>query len=127
MALDRIFAALAEPTRRRMIERLARGPASATELGEHLPITLAAVVQHLQVLEESGLIRTEKLGRVRRCRLEPKALDLVDRWFQERRAHFEEGRSVHKNLDRIEELFERALSPPKRPRERGEPKRPKRS
>ena len=72
--LDRVFQALADPSRRIMVERLSRGPASVSELAQPLDMTLAGVVQHLQVLEASGLIRTEKIGRVRTCRIEPAAL-----------------------------------------------------
>ena len=67
--LDRVFHALSDCSRRRMIERLSSGPASVSELGRPLPMTLAAVVQHVQVLEAAGLVRTQKVGRVRRCEL----------------------------------------------------------
>ena len=73
--LDRVFQALADPSRRAMVERLSRGPASVSELARPLDMTLAGVVQHLQVLEASGLVRSEKVGRVRTCRIEPAALD----------------------------------------------------
>ena len=70
--LNSIFQALADPTRRAVLGRLSRGPASITELAKPFDMTLAAIVQHLQVLEKSGLIRTEKVGRVRTCRIEKK-------------------------------------------------------
>jgi DNA-binding transcriptional ArsR family regulator len=72
--LDLTFQALADPTRRVMVERLARGPASVSELAQPLDMTLSAVVQHLAVLEASGLVRSQKVGRVRTCRIEPVAL-----------------------------------------------------
>jgi DNA-binding transcriptional ArsR family regulator len=83
-ALDRVFRALADPTRRTIIERLSDGDASVSDLAEPLPISLAAVVQHVQALEQSGLIHTDKAGRVRTCRLEPQALRLLDQWNAQR-------------------------------------------
>ncbi|HEY4105682.1 MAG TPA: metalloregulator ArsR/SmtB family transcription factor [Polyangiaceae bacterium] len=88
-ALDALFQALADPARRGMIARLCRGPASVSELGKPFEMTLSAVAQHLQVLEASGLVRSQKLGRVRTCRLEAKALERVDRWLSARRASWE--------------------------------------
>jgi DNA-binding transcriptional ArsR family regulator len=85
-ALDGVFRALADPTRRAIIERLSDGDASVSDLAEPLPISLAAVVQHVQALEQSGLIHTEKAGRVRTCRLEPQALRLLDQWITRRRS-----------------------------------------
>ncbi|HEX5225740.1 MAG TPA: metalloregulator ArsR/SmtB family transcription factor [Solirubrobacteraceae bacterium] len=90
-----IFHALADPTRRAMVDRLVAGPASVSELARPLPMSLPAVVQHLQVLERSGLVRTEKVGRVRTCRVEPAALDGAERWIAERRHAWEE------RLDRL--------------------------
>jgi DNA-binding transcriptional ArsR family regulator len=87
--LDLVFRALSDPTRRFMLERLSRGPASVSELAEPLTISLPAVVQHLQVLEASGLVRSEKSGRVRTCRLEPEALTLAEAWIAERRTTWE--------------------------------------
>jgi DNA-binding transcriptional ArsR family regulator len=88
-SLDRVFYALSDPTRRGMLERLARGPTSVSKLAAPFDMTLAAVVQHVQVLEESGMVRTEKIGRVRTCRLEPKALTAAEKWFHDRRALWE--------------------------------------
>jgi DNA-binding transcriptional ArsR family regulator len=88
-AVDRLFQALADPTRRVMVDRLSRGPASVSTLAEPLGMSLPAVMQHLQVLEASGLVRSEKVGRVRTCRLEPKALRTVEQWITERRASWE--------------------------------------
>ena len=87
--LDRVFHALADPSRRLMVERLSRGPASVSELARPLTMTLAAVVQHLQVLEASGLVRTEKVGRVRTCRIEPAALRTAEQWISERRSGYD--------------------------------------
>ena len=97
--LDRVFHALSDPTRRKMVDRLTRAPASVSDLAEPLAMTLAAVVQHVQVLEASGLVRTEKLGRVRMCRVEPKVLASAESWFHQRRAMWEQ------NLDRLEEVL----------------------
>jgi DNA-binding transcriptional ArsR family regulator len=94
-ALDLMFQALADPSRRVMVERLSRGSASVSELAKPLAMSLPAVVQHLQVLEASGLIRSEKVGRVRTCRIEPKALQMAERWINERRATWE------RRLDRL--------------------------
>lgn len=99
-ALDRVFHALADPTRRVLIERLSRGPASVSELAAPLEITLAAVVQHLHVLEDSGVVKTEKVGRVRTCRLEPKGLRAAESWIAERRASWE------RKLDRLGDFLE---------------------
>ncbi len=87
--LDLAFQALSDPTRRIMVERLARGPASVSELARPLAMTLSAVVQHLGVLEASGLVRSQKVGRVRTCRIEPKALTAAERWIAERRANWD--------------------------------------
>jgi DNA-binding transcriptional ArsR family regulator len=93
--LDRVFHALSDPGRRLMLERLGQGPASVSELGRPLSMSLAAVVQHVQVLEVSGLVRTSKLGRVRTCSLNPVIMRTAERWIAERRA-LTEGR-----LDRL--------------------------
>lgn len=89
VALDRIFQALADPSRRSMVERLSKGPASVSELARPLDMSLPAVVQHLQVLEASGLVRSEKVGRVRTCRIEPAALRSAEKWITARRASWE--------------------------------------
>jgi DNA-binding transcriptional ArsR family regulator len=98
-ALDRVFQALADPSRRSMVERLGRGPASVSELAAPLRMSLPAVVQHLQVLEASGLVRSEKVGRVRTCRLEPAPLRTVEHWLTARRASWE------RRLDRLGEYL----------------------
>ena len=84
--LDLAFQALADPTRRVMVERLSRGPATVSELAAPFDMSLPAVVQHLAVLEASGLVPSEKVGRVRTCRLEPAALRSAEHWISERRA-----------------------------------------
>jgi DNA-binding transcriptional ArsR family regulator len=97
--LDLVFHALADPARRAIVERLGRGPASVSELAEPLPMSLPAVVQHLQVLETSGLIRSEKVGRVRTCRIERRALSTAERWISARRSSWE------RRLDRLGEYL----------------------
>jgi DNA-binding transcriptional ArsR family regulator len=97
--LDRVFHALADPARRAIVERLSRGPASVSDLAEPLPMSLSAVGQHLKVLETSGLVRTEKLGRVRTCRIDPGALSLAEQWINARRSEWEH------RLDRLGEFL----------------------
>jgi len=98
-ALDLVFQALADPTRRHMVERLTRGPASVSELAKPFPMSLPAVVQHLQVLEASGLVRSEKSGRVRTCRIEPTVLCTAEHWITERRTNWE------RRLDRLGDIL----------------------
>jgi len=88
-SLDLVFHALSDPARRLMVDRLTRGPASVSELAQPLDMTLSAVVQHLAVLESSGLVRSEKVGRVRTCRMEPVRLRTAESWITERRATWE--------------------------------------
>jgi DNA-binding transcriptional ArsR family regulator len=87
--LDVVFHALADPSRRSIMERLSHGSATVTDLAEPLPMSMPAVLQHLQVLEESGLVRSRKVGRVRTCSIEVSALQPVERWIEERRARWE--------------------------------------
>ncbi|MRG54531.1 transcriptional regulator, ArsR family [Phyllobacterium sp. YR620] len=87
--LDLMFQALADPSRRSMIERLSKGPASVSELAKPLTMSLPAVVQHLQVLEASGLVRSEKVGRVRTCRVDWVALQTAEDWMMDRRRTWE--------------------------------------
>ncbi len=94
-ALDRAFQALSDPTRRAIVERLTREPASVTELARPLKMSLPAVMQHLAVLEASGLVSSKKTGRVRTCRVDPKALSLAERWISARRTEWE------RRLDRL--------------------------
>jgi DNA-binding transcriptional ArsR family regulator len=107
-ALDRVFQALADPTRRVMVERLSRGPASVTELAEPFQMSLPSIMQHLQVLEASGLIRSEKVGRVRTCRIGGVALESAERWISERRATWEH------RLDRLGDYLDETEPEPKR-------------
>ena len=93
--LDRVFQALADPGRRQMIERLSRGTASVSELARPLAMSLAAVVQHVQVLEACGLIRSQKVGRTRTCTVEPATLQSAEHWITERRSAWE------RRLDRL--------------------------
>jgi DNA-binding transcriptional ArsR family regulator len=94
-ALDLAFQALADPARRSMLAQLTHGPASVSELARPLSMTLPAVMQHLAVLEQSGLVRSEKVGRIRTCRMEPQALSLAEEWINERRAEWS------RHLDRL--------------------------
>jgi DNA-binding transcriptional ArsR family regulator len=84
-----VFSALGDPTRRVIVEKLSERPVSVSELAKPLRISLAAVVQHLQVLEKSGLVRTEKVGRVRTCRVEPAGLSIAEQWINDRRSTWE--------------------------------------
>ena len=88
--IDRLFLALGDPTRRAMLDRLTQSPHSVSALAEPLGITLTAVAQHLQLLEECGLVHTEKLGRVRTCRIEPSGFDALERWIADHRTIWEQ-------------------------------------
>lgn len=100
-SLDRAFQALADPTRRAIVERLSRGPASVGELKRPLVMSLPAVMQHLAVLETSGLVLSEKAGRVRTCRINPAALAEAEQWIAGRRIEWE------RRLDRLGEYLEK--------------------
>jgi len=104
VALDRMFRALADPSRRDIVTRLAQRPASISELARRYPMSMSAVLQHLKLLEESGLVRSEKVGRVRTCRLDPRALDAVDRWVTDHRTR------LQRRMDRLEAYLERRRS-----------------
>lgn len=99
MPLDQAFQALADPTRRAVVERLCAGPASVSALAEPFAMTLAAVVQHVQVLEAAGLVRSEKVGRVRTVQLEPSGLRGAEEWLAARRLGWE------RRLDRLADLL----------------------
>lgn len=101
--LDRLFSALADPARRAIVERLVRGPAPVSELAKPLPMSLPSVMQHLGVLEGAGLVRSEKIGRVRTCSMEPGALSMAEQWINSRRMEWE-GR-----LDRLGAHLTKAL------------------
>jgi len=97
--LDLAFQALADPARRGMLERLTLGPASVSELARPFDMTLSAIVQHLKVLEAGGLVRTEKVGRVRTCQIEPAALSAAEGWINQRRTTWEQ------RFDRLEQYL----------------------
>jgi DNA-binding transcriptional ArsR family regulator len=97
--LDRLFHALADPARRAIVERLSRGPAPVSELARPLPMSLPAAMQHLSVLEVAGLVRSEKVGRVRTCTIEPRALSQAEQWISARRIEWEH------RLDRLGEYL----------------------
>lgn len=105
--VDRVFHALADPNRRGIVERLSLGPATVSELAQPLPMSLSAVVQHLEVLQVSGLVSSEKLGRVRTCRIEPGALRSLEQWIGARRSSWES------RLDRLGEYLAEANDEPK--------------
>jgi len=101
--IDSSLKALAEPTRRRIVERLSAGPMQVSALAKPFDMTLAAVTQHLQVLEACGLVTSEKVGRVRTCRIDPVGLDTLSGWISERRAMME------RRFDRLGELLAEPL------------------
>jgi DNA-binding transcriptional ArsR family regulator len=103
--LDSVFQALSDPGRRVMVERLTLGPASVTELGRPLAMSMAAVLQHVQVLEASGLVRSRKVGRTRTCSINPAALRSVETWISERRA------IVERRLDRLADYLASTADP----------------
>lgn len=98
-AADRLFQALGDPTRRSIVERLSRGPLSVSQLAEPLDVTITAVGQHLRVLEDSGLVRSDKSGRVRTCRLEPAGLAAAEKWIAQCRSQWET------RLDRLGDIL----------------------
>jgi DNA-binding transcriptional ArsR family regulator len=104
--LDLMFQALSDPGRRAMLDRLSRGPASVSELARPFAMSLPAVVQHLQMLEASGLIRTEKVGRVRTCQIEPGALQRAEQWLNDRRTAWE------RRLDRLGDVLAETANDP---------------
>jgi DNA-binding transcriptional ArsR family regulator len=97
--LDVVFHALADPSRRSIVERLSAGSATVTDLAAPLPMSMPAVLQHLRVLEDSGLVHSRKVGRVRTCSIEVQALQPVERWIDERRSTWED------RLDRLGALL----------------------
>jgi DNA-binding transcriptional ArsR family regulator len=97
--VDRAFHALGDPTRRAIVERLSEGPRSVSGLAEPLGVTITAVAQHLQVLEQSGLVRTWKTGRVRTCRIEASGFGILEGWIAERR------NTLERQLDRLGDLL----------------------
>ena len=112
--LDRAFQALSDPSRRQIVERLAKGPASVTELARPLPLTLAAVLQHVQVLQAAALVTTRKTGRVRTCSVDESALRSVEQWLADRRTVWE------RRLDRLGAVLDEPdqPDPPPEPEQR---------
>lgn len=109
--LDRVFQALADPGRRRMVERLSLGPASVSELARPMAMSLAAVVQHVQVLEACGLVRSQKVGRTRTCTIDPGALRSAEDWISERRTAWEH------RLDRLGDYLAETADGPDPPQQ----------
>jgi DNA-binding transcriptional ArsR family regulator len=99
--LDRTFSALSDPTRREILERLSRGPASVSELARPIGISLPGVLKHVHILEEANLVTTQKRGRTRECRLGPEQMDDATRWIESYRRQWE------RRLDRLEAIIER--------------------
>jgi DNA-binding transcriptional ArsR family regulator len=100
ITVDRVFHALGDPTRRSILTRLGHGPQAVSSLAEPLSMTLTAVMQHVQVLEDSGLVYTEKVGRVRTCRVHTAGLTVLEQWISDQRSMWE------KRLDRLGDLLE---------------------
>jgi len=109
--LDQAFQALSDPTRRAVVERLCDGPASVSELSKPFAMTLAAVVQHVQVLEAAGLVTTQKIGRVRTVQVDPTGLREAEAWLAARRTHAE------RQLDRLAALLAEPAAEPPMPEE----------
>jgi DNA-binding transcriptional ArsR family regulator len=105
--IDRTFAALADPTRRGMLDRLGDGPATISELAEPFGISLTGTKKHVRVLEEADLVTTEKVGRARRCSLSRRGVDDVQEWIEGYR------RMLEQRLDRLEDLLERTKGDPR--------------
>jgi DNA-binding transcriptional ArsR family regulator len=113
--LDRIFQALADPTRRGMLERLGRASATVSELAAPIAISLAAVVQHVQILEASGLVRTEKIGRSRTCHIDTNTLAAAGQWLEGRRSQW--NTHLDRLGDYLEKTGDRTAGRPKRKKE----------
>jgi len=111
MTVDSAFQALGDPTRRALLERLSAGPLTVSQLAAPFPISLAAVVQHLQVLEQCGLVQTEKVGRVRTCAIAPGGVDAAIGWLLARRTPAE------RRLDRLASVLDAAAPPEDSPRD----------
>lgn len=98
--LDQVFRALSDPSRRAIVERVSEGPISVSELAEPLKISVPAVLQHLQILEDCGLVQTQKIGRVRSCQIIPEGLSVIEQWMAARRSMWE------KRFDRLGGILE---------------------
>lgn len=103
--IDRLFHALGDPTRRAILDRLSQGPVSVSQLAEPLGVTLTAIGQHLAILEACGLVVTEKVGRVRTCRMASAGLDALEHWIQQHRTEWEQ------HVDRLATLLEEDQQP----------------
>jgi DNA-binding transcriptional ArsR family regulator len=103
--LDLVFQSLADPSRRAIVDRLTRGPASVSELAAPLTMSMPAVLQHLRVLQDSGLVRSSKVGRVRTCEIEPAALRTAEQWIADRRSGWE------RRLDRLGNFLDATVEP----------------
>jgi DNA-binding transcriptional ArsR family regulator len=109
-SLDRVFQALADTTRRAIVMQLTKGPATVSALAQPHAMTLPGIVQHLRLLEESGLVRSEKVGRVRTCSLEPSAMRTAEAWLKDRRGVWE------RHFDQLGEFLDETFPTPKRSR-----------
>ncbi|MEZ5953357.1 MAG: metalloregulator ArsR/SmtB family transcription factor [Hyphomonas sp.] len=98
--VDLVFHALGDPTRRAILERLSRRPATVSDLAVPFDMSLAAIGQHVQVLERSRLVRTEKVGRTRTCQIDPEGLSLARQWIEERKRVWED------RFDRLAEFLD---------------------
>lgn len=98
--LDQVFRALSDPSRRAIVERVSEGPISVSDLAEPLKISVPAVLQHLQILEDCGLVQTQKIGRVRSCQIIPEGLSVIEQWMAARRSMWE------KRFDRLGGILE---------------------
>jgi DNA-binding transcriptional ArsR family regulator len=98
--IDALFHALGDPKRRAILDRLCQGPVSVSRLAAPLGVTVTAVMQHLQILEESGLVHTEKLGRIRTCRIETAGFTALQQWLNDHRTLWE------RRLDQLGEFLE---------------------
>lgn len=114
--IDDTLKALAEPTRRAIVERLSKGPASVSDVAAPFDMSLAAIVQHLQVLEESGLIKTEKIGRVRTCSIEPNGWGRLSDWVSARRTVME------RKFDRLGDILAEEAGPKSKRQRKGKSK-----
>jgi DNA-binding transcriptional ArsR family regulator len=112
--IDRLFHALGDPTRRAMLDVLSRAPTTVSKLAQRLEITLTAVGQHLQILEECGLVRTEKTGRVRTCSLDSSGFDRLERWVREHRSAWE------RSLERLAQMLEEEKQKQPPPADKGD-------
>lgn len=117
-SLDQVFRALADPTRRGVIERLAGGPTPVSELAAPFDMALPSFLQHLGVLESSGLVRSDKEGRVRTVRLEPRALDAAEHWMTSQRRLWKSRLDQHDDYLRALDRAEKSAAKSRKPKEK---------